>query len=106
MVSREDRALLPIAEIGNLHNTYDLTTHGIKLIYRPADLMFDPDPLPDRSNTTALRRRGHQGRRGLGIARSPARLRATASATSTAAANTARRPRGPGPPWRPDRPLR
>lgn len=43
-VKRDDRALLPTGEIGNLHDLYDVDGGGIKLEYLPEDLMFDPDP--------------------------------------------------------------
>lgn len=42
--TRDDRALLPTGELGNLHDLYDLSNGGIKLQYFPEDLTFDPDP--------------------------------------------------------------
>ncbi len=43
-VARDDRALLPDGEMGNLHDLYDVSPRGIKLRYQPEDLMFEPDP--------------------------------------------------------------
>ncbi|MBI3268250.1 MAG: thermonuclease family protein [Planctomycetes bacterium] len=40
---RDDRALLPTGEVGNLHDLYNVGRGGIKLRYYPEDLMFDPD---------------------------------------------------------------
>ena len=45
-IHRDDRALLPTGEIGNLHDTYEITVDGIRLTYRPEQLMFDPDFRP------------------------------------------------------------
>ena len=44
-VRRDDRALLPTGEIGNLHDLFDVSSDGIELVFQPEDLMFDPDPV-------------------------------------------------------------
>lgn len=43
-VKRDDRALLPDGEMGNLHDLYDVNPRGIKLRQLPEDLIFEPDP--------------------------------------------------------------
>jgi hypothetical protein len=49
-VHRDDRALLPTGEVGNLHDLYQVSGAGpaaaIRLRYLPEDLIFDPDPAP------------------------------------------------------------
>jgi len=42
--NRDDRALLPTGEMGNLHDLYDVDSGGIKLAYLPEELTFEPDP--------------------------------------------------------------
>ena len=44
-VNRDDRALLPTGELGNLHDLFDVGRGGIKLRYLPEDLIFEPDPI-------------------------------------------------------------
>ncbi|MGH3921505.1 MAG: hypothetical protein ACRDTT_01290 [Pseudonocardiaceae bacterium] len=50
-VNRDDTALLPTGELGNLHDLYDVSPDGIRLRLLPEDLTFQPDPpfadLPD-----------------------------------------------------------
>jgi hypothetical protein len=41
-IGRDDRVLLPTGELGNLHDLYDLTTDGIKLVYLPEQVIFAP----------------------------------------------------------------
>ena len=43
-VNRDDTALLPTGELGNLHDLYNVDPGGIMLRYLPADLTFQPDP--------------------------------------------------------------
>ncbi|HEY6421652.1 MAG TPA: thermonuclease family protein [Pseudonocardiaceae bacterium] len=43
-VHRDDQALLPTGELGNLHDLYDVDPDGITLRYLPEDLTFQPDP--------------------------------------------------------------
>jgi hypothetical protein len=43
-VHRDDRALLPSGEVGNLHDLYDVDGNGIELLDFPEDLTFEPDP--------------------------------------------------------------
>jgi hypothetical protein len=45
-VKRDDRALLPTGELGNLHDLYDIGRGGIKLEFFPEDLTFEPDVTP------------------------------------------------------------
>ncbi|MEU5846298.1 thermonuclease family protein [Saccharopolyspora shandongensis] len=45
-VDRDDTALLPTGELGNLHDLYNVTADGIKLQFLPEELMFAPDPVP------------------------------------------------------------
>jgi endonuclease YncB( thermonuclease family) len=48
-VHRDDRALLPSGEVGNLHDLYQVTGTGadaaVQLRHLPEDLLFDPDPV-------------------------------------------------------------
>jgi hypothetical protein len=44
-VNRDDGALLPTGELGNLHDLYTVGRGGIKLRYYPEDLTFMPDPV-------------------------------------------------------------
>jgi len=37
---RDDRALLPSGEVGNLHDLYELTGAGLRLLHRPEELTF------------------------------------------------------------------
>jgi hypothetical protein len=44
-VGRDDRALLPTGEVGNLHDLFEVDpAGGIRLRFPPEELMFDPDP--------------------------------------------------------------
>lgn len=43
-VKRDDKALLPNGEIGNLHDLYDVSQGALRLNYQPEDLTFEPDP--------------------------------------------------------------
>lgn len=43
-VNRDDTALLPTGELGNLHDLYDVDPGGIRLRLLPEDLTFQPDP--------------------------------------------------------------
>ncbi|MGY1670823.1 thermonuclease family protein [Geodermatophilus sp. SYSU D00710] len=43
-IDRDDRVLLPTGELGNLHDLYDLTAEGIRLVHLPEELTFAPDP--------------------------------------------------------------
>jgi hypothetical protein len=43
-IERDDRALLPTGEIGNLHDLYDVGPGGMELNFLPEELTFDPDP--------------------------------------------------------------
>ena len=43
-VGRDDSALLPSGEVGNLHDLYTVGRRGIKLRLYPEDLTFIPDP--------------------------------------------------------------
>ncbi|MGH3965445.1 MAG: thermonuclease family protein [Pseudonocardiaceae bacterium] len=43
-VNRDDTALLPTGELGNLHDLYDVNPDGITLLLLPEDLTFQPDP--------------------------------------------------------------
>lgn len=45
-VDRDDTALLPTGEPGNLHDLYDVNADGIQLQFLPEELMFAPDPVP------------------------------------------------------------
>jgi endonuclease YncB( thermonuclease family) len=41
---RDDKALLPTGELGNLHDFYAVEGNSIQLALLPEDLMFEPDP--------------------------------------------------------------
>jgi hypothetical protein len=43
-VNRDDQALLPTGEIGNLHDLFDVDGDGIELQFLPEELTFQPDP--------------------------------------------------------------
>jgi hypothetical protein len=43
-VNRDDTALLPTGELGNLHDLYDVDPGGIALRFLPEDLTLQPDP--------------------------------------------------------------
>lgn len=42
--SRDDKALLPTGEFGNLHDLFTVDAGGISLNFLPEDMMFEPDP--------------------------------------------------------------
>ena len=44
-IHRDDRALLPTEELGNLHDLYDVNSDGITLRFLVETLTFDPDPV-------------------------------------------------------------
>lgn len=45
-VHRDDRALLPDGEFGNLHDLYEVDADGLRLRYLPEELTFGADPAP------------------------------------------------------------
>jgi endonuclease YncB( thermonuclease family) len=45
VVKRDDRALLPTGEMGNLHDLYNIDADGMKLQFFPEDLTFETDPV-------------------------------------------------------------
>lgn len=44
-VARDDRALLPTGEMGNLHDLYTISDAGIALRHLPEELVFETDPV-------------------------------------------------------------